>query len=77
MVTSPGYYTRGPRFDSQHTHGGSQPSVAMVLGKSTALFWLLLVCHAHGTTIYAGKRPTRYPKFNKEVYFIGFLFFPD
>jgi hypothetical protein len=32
VVKSTGCFSRGPEFDSQHLHGGSQPSVAPVPG---------------------------------------------
>ena len=38
-VKSPGCSSRGPGFDSQHPHGGSQLSMTPFPGESDALFW--------------------------------------
>lgn len=53
---SPGCSSRGPRFNSQHSHGGSQLSVTPVLGDSM-LFWPLHVLHACGTDTHVGRTP--------------------
>jgi len=39
---------REPRFDSQHPHGASKPSITPVPRESTSLFWSLYSLHAYG-----------------------------
>jgi hypothetical protein len=46
VVKSVGYSSIGPRFDSQHPHGDSRPSVAPVLGALMASMGAAL--HAQG-----------------------------
>ena len=46
---SPGFCSREPRFDSQYSHGSSQPSLIPAPGDPVPSFVSLGTRHAHGT----------------------------
>lgn len=59
-VKSTGDSSRGPGFNPQHPHGGSQPSLAPILGNtmpSSGFHWYQ-AC-THGSDIHADKKPIR------------------
>lgn len=51
-VKSTGFSSRKPELNSQHSHGGSQPSVTPVSGDMTLLRAFKGIGHVHDTQTY-------------------------
>ena len=62
---SPSYSSRGPRFDSQHPRGGSQPTIAPVSGDSLPSSGL----HGYQASKWYVDMQAKYPYVHNKIIF--------